>query len=79
MTPGSSVLAGSALTLDQAVRNVVAWGIAEAGEAVRMASDHPARALRPALAAHEIRLRGSQIVWSDDLTPTATRLGDLAI
>ncbi len=76
--PGSSGLAGSALTLDQAVRNLVAWGIAEAGEAIRMASDHPARALRPALAAHGAVLPDSEIIWSDDLAPTGIRLGDLA-
>ena len=32
--PGASVLAGSSLELDQAVRNVVAWGIATATEAI---------------------------------------------
>jgi N-acetylglucosamine-6-phosphate deacetylase len=78
-SPGSAVLAGSALMLDQAVRNLVAWGIADADEAIRMASDHPAQALRPALEAHGARLPDSQIIWSDDLAPTRIRLGDLAI
>ena len=41
-TPGTGTLAGSALTLDQAVRNVVAWGIVAAQEAVAMASTVPA-------------------------------------
>jgi N-acetylglucosamine-6-phosphate deacetylase len=77
--PGSLVLAGSALTLDQAVRNLVAWGIVGAAEAIRMASDHPARALRPALEACGACLPDSQIVWSDDLAPIAIRLGDLAV
>lgn len=36
-------LAGSVLTLDQAVRNVVAWGIASPEEAIRMATEIPAR------------------------------------
>jgi N-acetylglucosamine-6-phosphate deacetylase len=36
-------LAGSVLTLDQAVRNVVQWGIADVAEACRMASEVPAR------------------------------------
>ncbi len=40
--PGASVLAGSSLELDQAVRNIVAWGIATASEAVALASANPA-------------------------------------
>jgi len=36
-------LAGSVLTLDQAVRNVVEWGVVEVAEACRMASEVPAR------------------------------------
>ncbi len=54
--PGTEGLAGSALTLDQAVRNVVAWGLATEDEALAMASTNPARVLRPALAAHGIRI-----------------------
>ncbi len=38
-------LAGSVLSLDQAVRNVVAWAETSAGEACRMASEVPARLL----------------------------------
>ena len=38
-------LAGSALTMDQAVRNIVDWGIADLPAAVRMASTTPARVL----------------------------------
>lgn len=40
--PGGTVLAGSALRLDRAVRNVVAWGIAGREAAIAMASTHPA-------------------------------------
>ena len=36
-------LAGSVLTLDAAVRNVVAWGVATPEQAIRMASEIPAR------------------------------------
>ena len=43
--PGSDVLAGSALRLDQAVRNVVGWGFAGVVEAIAMASEQPARVL----------------------------------
>ena len=77
--PGGSVLAGSALTLDRAVRNLVAWRIAGADEAIRMASDHPAHALRPALEAHGVDLADGELTWSDDLALTAIRLGDLAV
>jgi len=38
-------LAGSVLTLDQAVRNVVDWGAANIADACRMASEVPARVL----------------------------------
>ena len=67
--PGASVLAGSSLTLDQAVRNVVAWGIARVEDAVRMASSNPAALLAPALAAHGVTLAGSEVTWSDRLQP----------
>lgn len=40
--PGSAVLAGSGLCLDDAVRNVVAWGLATEEQAVAMASTIPA-------------------------------------
>ena len=39
---GSGRLAGSALTLDQAVRNVIAWGVADRAGALAMASSVPA-------------------------------------
>ncbi len=43
--PGSPVLAGSALRLDQAVRDVASWGFAGAEQAIRMASTRPAALL----------------------------------
>ena len=54
--PGAAVLAGSSLTLDQAVRNVVAWGLATEEQAVRMARDNPRAVMQPALDAHGIVL-----------------------
>ncbi len=54
--PGLDVLAGSALTLEQAVRNVVAWGLGTQEAAQRMAADNPRALLAPALAAHGVRL-----------------------
>jgi N-acetylglucosamine-6-phosphate deacetylase len=67
--PGSETLAGSALALDAAVRNLHAWGIAPAATAVAMASEHPARLLAPALAAHGIALPASELRWSEALVP----------
>ena len=61
--PGSAVLAGSGLCLDQAVRNVVAWGFASAAEAVAMASSIPAAVLGVTLPALEVE-------WGSDLRPT---------
>ena len=38
-------LVGSSITLDQAVKNIVDWGVATFAEAIKMASLNPARAL----------------------------------
>jgi N-acetylglucosamine-6-phosphate deacetylase len=73
--PGAANLAGSALCLDQAVRNLVAWELASPAEAVAMASDHPLAALQPALRARGMTLDRGEIDWSDDLTVTRIRLG----
>jgi N-acetylglucosamine-6-phosphate deacetylase len=77
--PGGQTLAGSALTLDQAMRNIVAWGVADAALAIRMASAHPAALLAPALAARRIALTASEVEWSHDLRPISVRCGDVAI
>lgn len=65
--PGGTTLAGSALCLDQAVRNVVAWGIAEANAALAMASSCPAALLAPALLWHGITLNAGLVEWTDQL------------
>jgi N-acetylglucosamine-6-phosphate deacetylase len=54
--PGTDRLAGSSLTLDQAVRNIVGWDLASEEQAVQMARDNPRALLAPALAAHGVRL-----------------------
>jgi N-acetylglucosamine-6-phosphate deacetylase len=71
--PGASVLAGSSLELDQAVRNIVAWGIATASEAIALASAHPAALLAPALTAHGVRLAEGAVEWSPELQPLSVR------
>ncbi len=68
--PGSPVLAGSALCLDQAVRNVVAWGLASFADAVAMASTHPA-----ALLVSGGGLAEGAVVWDDTLCPLDVEVG----
>jgi N-acetylglucosamine-6-phosphate deacetylase len=77
--PGGTMLAGSALCLDQAVRNLVSWGIATAREATAMASGIPARLMAPAMRHHGIRMPPSRVVWSEVLVPRKISIGDLKI
>ncbi len=76
-SPGGRTLAGSALTMDGAIRKIVEWGIADAKDALAMASDHPFDLLAPALRRHGVSLpdRG-QVLWSDDLRVLEVRAGD---
>jgi N-acetylglucosamine-6-phosphate deacetylase len=67
--PGSAVLAGSSLTLDGAMRNLLAWGLADAPAALAMARDNPARLLAPALRAHGRALPETEMGWTADLHP----------
>jgi len=71
--PGSAVLAGSALRLDQAVRNVVAWGFAGAEQAVAMASTRPAALLGDPPGVP------SAVTWDAALTPREVAVGDVTI
>jgi N-acetylglucosamine-6-phosphate deacetylase len=75
--PGATVLAGSSLELDQAVRNIVAWGIATATQAVELASVNPAALLASALTAHGVRLDDGVAEWSADLRPMSVRVADV--
>jgi N-acetylglucosamine-6-phosphate deacetylase len=73
---GAPTLAGSALTLDLAVRNVVAWGIApDFAAAVRLASDNPAAVIAPALDARGLRCCSGEVSWTAGLTPIAAVTG----
>jgi len=67
--PGGRTLAGSALTLDRAVRNLVAWDIADFTGALAMASGVPAGLLGEAPA--------GRVVWSDDLQVRSAQIGDV--
>lgn len=64
--PGTATLAGSALTLDQAVRNLVTWNLADARTALAMASTHP----NALLARHGITVPPAVVTWTSDLQPT---------
>jgi N-acetylglucosamine-6-phosphate deacetylase len=67
--PSTATLAGSALTLDQAVRNLVAWKLVDPETALAMASTHPNGLLVPALAHHGIALSTATVTWTEDLQP----------
>ena len=73
----SGALAGSALCLDQAVRNIVGWGIATPEQALTMASDHPLALLAPALSAHGLPMPDDEVIWRDDLTVDSVRVGQV--
>ena len=77
--PGSAVLAGSALCLDEAVRNVVAWGFAPPDAAIGLASTHPAGLLAPVFAHHGIRLPDSTVIWDAALQPLKIFAGEVKI
>lgn len=66
--PRGHYLAGSALTLDKAISNLVRWGVTSAEDAIRMASDNPRTLLTPALQAHGLGIpETGTVTWSDDL------------
>lgn len=73
----SKLLAGSSLCLDQALRNVVAWGLATPAEAIAMAAERPLAAIAPALDAHGLGLPASEVTWSGDLFVQRLRLGGI--
>lgn len=75
--PGGTTLAGSALCLDQAMRNLVAWGIAVPAEAMAMAATRPTALLAPALAAHGIARTVASVTWSNDLRPEQVNIGTI--
>ncbi|MBL4919009.1 N-acetylglucosamine-6-phosphate deacetylase [Szabonella alba] len=79
LQPGRSNLAGSALCLDQAVRNIVDWGIADPGQALDWAGAAPRAALARSLAAHRITLDRGRVEWSEALEPTLLSPGRVLV
>jgi N-acetylglucosamine-6-phosphate deacetylase len=75
--PGSHYLAGSALTLDRAVRNLVEWKLATSDDAIRMASRNPHDLMKPALAAFGVACNSGETDWSTELWPTEVRIGSI--
>ncbi len=73
--PGAHHLTGSALELDQAIRNVVRWGLATPEQAICMASTNPRRALAESARTNGVPLPPGQVLWSDDLRPLEVELG----
>lgn len=71
------LLAGSALCLDEAVRNLVSWGLASFEDAAAMASTHALAVLAPALQAHGITVEPGEVAWSDDLAVRHVKMGAL--
>jgi N-acetylglucosamine-6-phosphate deacetylase len=66
-------LAGSVLTMDQAVRNLVAWGDVPLPVALRMCTEVPADLLRDASRGRLVRgARADLTVWSNDVRVRST-------
>lgn len=70
-------LAGSSLTLDRALLNLITWGIVDFRGALRMACANPLAILSPALQAHGIRHRMGEVLWSNDFRPVSVTMGKL--
>jgi len=74
MNPSGEGLAGSALQLDQGVRNLVDWSIAPPERALAMAGTAARAAIAPALRAHHITMTPGQIAWDDAMQPTLAHM-----
>ncbi|TCV98715.1 N-acetylglucosamine-6-phosphate deacetylase [Biostraticola tofi] len=74
--PGANNLAGSSLTLDQAIRNLVDWHIASFEQAIDMASINPTRYLQPALAHYRLTEPTSAVIWDEVNRVAACRIGN---
>ena len=76
--PGVSGLAGSALRLDQAVRNIVSWSIAEPSAAILMASSQARNAIAGSLNHAGISMASGKIEWNSSLEPKVRATGDIS-
>jgi N-acetylglucosamine-6-phosphate deacetylase len=64
--PGTPHLAGSSLTLDQAIRNVVTWGLGTFVDAVVMAATNPRSAIANAALQRRVSLDAGRVAWTPD-------------
>lgn len=76
---GGSGLAGSALHLDQAVRNIVNWSIAEPSAAVLMASQQACNAIARSLNHAGISIDPGKLEWNSGLEPKVLSTGNVTI
>ncbi|QQR38464.1 N-acetylglucosamine-6-phosphate deacetylase [Devosia rhizoryzae] len=72
--PRRTVLAGSTLRLDEAVRNAMRWTGLGAETALAMASRMPRRALAHSMRKYRIDMESGRVRWASDMTPTIERL-----
>jgi len=77
--PGGTGLAGSALRLDQAVRNVVEWAVAEPDTAISMASTQARTALAGSLTHAGIVMNPGKIAWNAALEPNVLAVGSVQL
>ena len=76
--PRGSGLAGSALQLDQAVRNIVNWSIAEPDTASLMASQLARNAIASSLNHAGVSMTPGKIEWNSGLEPKVLATGNIA-
>jgi N-acetylglucosamine-6-phosphate deacetylase len=72
--PGSAYLAGSALTLDQAVRNLVDWQLATPEEALWLASRNPRQLMAPVFEAFSLASAAGEVEWTTGMRPVRVEL-----
>ena len=75
--PGETMLAGSSLTLDQAVRNLVNWGLASFEEAIDMAALNPRRLMARSFDALGLPMPDGRVTWSASMEVEQAELGSL--
>ncbi len=75
--PGESGLAGSALRLDQAVRNIIHWSVADPEAAILMASKQARDAIASALNHAGVSMKPGKLEWNSALEPKVLATGDV--
>ena len=76
--PDGAGLAGSALQLGQAVRNLVAWTDADPATAIEMASARPCAAIARSLGHYGLSIDLGRVEWNATLEPKIINRGSVA-